>query len=210
MTRAVVLTGGIGSGKSAVAALLAGWGAHVVDADELAKEVVAPGSDGLNAVVAQFGSEVLTAGGALDRLALAEIVFNHAEGLTALEAIVHPRVEQLAAGRLADHGDSPVVVYEVPLPDRAPIFPSEVLAEAAPLVVVVDASEDVRMRRLVARGLSVSQIQARMDAQPTRKEWLSLADVVIDNDAEWEGTGPQVRQLWRRLTGAEPPVGGAG
>jgi dephospho-CoA kinase len=210
MARAVVLTGGIGSGKSAVASVLATWGAHVVDADQLAREVVARGTAGLAAVVAEFGAGVLTEIGDLDRPALADIVFGRPERLAALEAIVHPQVQSLAVQRLADYGDAPVIVYEVPLPETTPAFPNEALADSGPVIVVVDASGEVRTQRLLDRGMSIEQVRARMDAQPPRDEWLSKADVVIDNGADWPATCDQVSRLWQALTGTAPPVGGPG
>ncbi|MFL6288716.1 MAG: dephospho-CoA kinase [Actinomycetes bacterium] len=213
MSRAVVLTGGIGSGKSAVAEVLAEWGAHVVDADQLAREVVAPGTDGFAAVVAEFGPTVVASDGSLDRAALADVVFSQPERLAALEAIVHPRVAALASARLAEKPDAPVLVYEVPLPDRIPAFRVSGTATRAtepPLVVVVDASEEERRRRLLARGLEDVQIASRMAAQPSRDEWLSLADILVDNGGEPGATVQQLRRLWRQLTGAPAPVGPEG
>jgi dephospho-CoA kinase len=210
MTRAIVLTGGIGSGKSVVAEQLAQWGAHVVDADQLARDVVTPGTDGLDAVLAEFGSEVMAADGSLDRAALADIVFSQPERLAVLEAIVHPRVAALAAVRLSEGRGAPLLVYEVPLPGPASDFPAAELGVEAPVVVVVDAPDDVRHRRLLARGLSETQIVARMAAQPSRAEWLAIAQAVIDNGAELASTRKQVGRLWQQLTGAPAPVGPAG
>ena len=210
MSRAVVLTGGIGSGKSAVAEVLAQWGAHVVDADRLAREVVAPGTDGFAAVVAEFGPSVVASDGSLDRAALADVVFSQPERLAALEAIVHPLVERLASARLAENRDAPVLVYEVPLPDRIPAFPASGGESERPLVVVVDASEPERRRRLLERGLGDGQITIRMAAQPSRDEWLSHADWVLDNGGERQATVQQLSRLWQELTGSPAPVGPAG
>ncbi len=132
--RPVVLTGGIGSGKSSVARLLREWGAHVVDADVLAREVVAPGSPGLAAVVAEFGAAVLAPDGSLDRAALAERVFADRDRLSRLEAIIHPLVHAAAVEQVSDQRGAVLVVYEVPLPGSSP-FADE------PVVVVVDAPE---------------------------------------------------------------------
>jgi len=210
MAAALILTGGIGSGKSTVAALLAGWGAHVVDADQLAREVVAPGTAGLAEVTRSFGPDVIDAGGALNRTVLAEIVFDDPARLAVLEGIVHPLVERLAAARLADGAAAPMLVYEVPLPDRRAPFPTTVAAQAEPLVVVVDAPAEERHGRLRRRGLSDQQITARMASQPSREQWLAGADVVIDNSGNRDDLRNQVAALWARCTGAEAPVGGDG
>jgi dephospho-CoA kinase len=197
MQRAVVLTGGIGSGKSEVGRLLAARGAHVVDADDLARAVVQPGTAGLAAVQAEFGPGVIDAAGALDRSELAALVFRQPERLAALESIVHPLVEALAVSRLAAGGEAPVVVYEVPLLGRTPEFPDRA---SNPLVVVVDAPDDVRVERLRSRGLSDEQIKARMAAQPHRQTWVAAADRVVDNATDLEHLRAQVDDLWRELT----------
>ena len=207
MARPVILTGGIGSGKSTAAALLSEWGAQVVDADELAREVVAPGSEGLSEVVEEFGTDVLAADGSLDREALAEVVFDDPERLGALEQIVPPLVEALASERLAAGVGAPLLVYEVPLPrGRAP-FPEGVLSAGAALVVVVDVPVEERHRRLAGRGLSGQQITARMASQPSREEWLAAADVVVDNSGDREHLSRQLADLWATYTGREAPVG---
>ena len=198
---ALVVTGGIGSGKSAVGQLLASWGAHVVDADLLAREVVEPGSAGLSAIVDTFGSEVLDDLGALDRAALADRVFGRPDLLTRLEAIVHPLVEQLATQRLGAGDAAEVLVYEVPLPGRSPDFGP---GRGTPVVVVVDAPDDQRRRRLADRGLSPEQITARMDAQPGREEWIALADRLVDNSGDREKLRHQVADLWTDLVGSPP------
>lgn len=207
MARAVILTGGIGSGKSSAAALLSGWGAHVVDADDLAREVVLPGSAGLAEVVDAFGPDVLSGDGSLDRAALAEVVFDAPERRAVLEQIVHPLVEALAAARLAAGADAPLLVYEVPLPrGRAP-FPPSALSAGTPLVVVVDVPVEERHRRLAVRGLSAQQIAARMAAQPSREEWLAPADVVVDNSGDRERLSRQLAEFWARYAGREAAVG---
>ena len=207
MAPALILTGGIGSGKSTVAELLAGWGARVVDADQLAREVVAPGSEGLAEVVAAFGPDVLATDGSLDRAALADCVFDDPVRLAALEAIVHPRVERLAEERLADGAAAPLLVYEVPLPGRRPSFPAGAADSEDPLVVVVDVPAEERHRRLRVRGLSDQQIAARMASQPSREEWLAGADVVIDNSGDAHHLRRQVAELWARCTGSTAAVG---
>jgi dephospho-CoA kinase len=208
MRRGVVLTGGIGSGKSEVGRLWTSWGAHVVDADRLAREVVEPGSEALSEVLAEFGPHVLALDGSLDRSALAERVFGDPQRLAQLEAIIHPRVELAAKQRLAQGGEAALLVYEVPLPDRVAPFGDQA---GEVLVVVVDAPDEVRRARLRTRGLSDAQISARMASQPTREEWLAEADHVIDNEGDRQHLAGQAASLWVTLTGDSPPVavGGA-
>lgn len=201
----MVLTGGIGSGKSEVGRLWASWGAHVVDADRLAREVVAPGSDALADVAAAFGDMVLGSDGSLDRTALAESVFGDQQRLAQLEAIIHPRVAVAATQRLAAGGAAALVVYEVPLLDRPSPFADVVGLEGKPRVVVVDAPEELRRARLRERGLSDAQITARMASQPTRAEWLASADHVIDNGGDRQQLTRQAAALWATLTGDGSP-----
>lgn len=197
----MVLTGGIGSGKSVVGRLLSRWGALVVDADQLAREVVAPGTPGLAAVVAEFGDEVLGDDGALDRAAMAEIVFHDPARLAALEAIVHPLVQRAAEARFADAAAGTVQVYEVPVPDKR-------TPRAGEWTLVVVAPREVRRQRLLARGLSDEQITARMARQPDEQGWRDLADRVIDNGGDLDFLAAQVRQVWQELTGQDAPSAG--
>lgn len=199
----VVLTGGIGSGKSSVGRLLAAWGAFLVDADQLAREVVAPGTDGLDEIVALLGQGVVAGDGSLDRAAMAEMVFADADLLSQVEAIIHPRVLRAGVEAFARAPEGAVRVYEVPLPGRSP-FTDE------PLVVVVDASDAARRVRLADRGVSDSQISARMRHQPTRADWLGLADRVVDNSGSADDLATGVADLWREITGREPPVSADG
>jgi dephospho-CoA kinase len=198
--RPLVLTGGIGSGKSTVGSLLSSWGAYLVDADQLARDVVAPGTEGRAAVESLLGPEVVAPDGSLDRAAIAELVFADAGLLSAVEQIIHPLVHAAGQMLFAEAPEDSVRVYEVPLPGRSPFTET-------PLVVVVDAPDDIRRQRLLARGMSDDQITARMQSQPSRTEWLALADVVIDNSGSASELGHHVATLWRRVTGADPPVG---
>jgi dephospho-CoA kinase len=192
----VALTGGIGSGKSEVERLLAEHGAAVVDADQLAREVVEPGTPGLAAVIAEFGEPVLTADGGLDRSALAALVFADDGARHRLEAIVHPLVGSRAADLLdqAERDGREVIVYSVPL------LVENGLGAGFDLVVVVDASDEVRLDRLVRlRGMSDADAGARMAAQAGRRERLAAADAVISNDGSRADLAAQVDALWAEL-----------
>ncbi|MET7301962.1 dephospho-CoA kinase [Embleya sp. NPDC005575] len=192
----VGLTGGIGAGKSEVARRLAELGAVVIDSDRIAREVVAPGTPGLAAVVAEFGEGVLLPDGSLDRPGLGRIVFGSPERLAALNAIVHPLVGARAAELTAAAGEDAVLVNDVPL------LAENDLAKLYDLVVVVDAAPETQLDRLVRlRGMPEADAIARMGAQASRAERLAVADVVIDNDGPLSALEPQVLALWERLTG---------
>ncbi len=189
----VGLTGGIGAGKSAVARLLADHGALVIDADELAREVVAPGTPGLRAVVEEFGSHLLGADGALDRAALGAVVFADPGARRRLEAITHPLVGAQAARRMADAPDDAVVVYDVPLLVEAG------LAGAYDLVVVVEAPREVRLARLADRGLPREQAQARMANQASDSARRAVADILVGNGGSLQDLRARVDEVWARL-----------
>ncbi|MFE6387568.1 dephospho-CoA kinase [Nocardiopsis dassonvillei] len=192
----VGLTGGIGSGKSAVAAELAAYGATVVDADAIAREVVEPGTPGLEAVVAEFGDRVLTPDGRLDRPRLGEIVFADEASLNRLNAIVHPLVGERSAQLMEEAVASgvEVVVYDVPL------LVENGLGPLYDLVVVVDAPDAVRVERVTAnRGMPREQVEARIRAQADRDTRLAAADLVVDNSGTREELTERVARLWREL-----------
>lgn len=190
----VGLTGGIGSGKSEVARRLAALGAVVVDADALAREAVAPGSDGLAAVVDAFGTGVLAPDGSLDRGVLGRLVFADEDKRARLEAIVHPYVGRRSAELMAAARDDAVVVYDVPL------LVEKHLESGYDLVVVVEAPEEVRVRRLVEqRGMSGDDARARIAAQATSEQRAAVADVVLDNDGDLASLDAAVDALWGRL-----------
>ncbi|WP_306212175.1 dephospho-CoA kinase [Actinoplanes sp. RD1] len=188
----VGLTGGIGAGKSAVARLLAERGAVIIDADVLAREVVAPGTEGLAAVAGTFGPEVLTPAGELDRPALGTRVFADAEARRALEQIIHPRVRARTAHLTAAAPLDAVVVNDVPL------LVETGLAPTYHLVVVVEADPETRITRLVeTRGMTREQAAARIAAQAGDDERRAAADVVISNSGTLAELETQVARLWR-------------
>jgi dephospho-CoA kinase len=190
----VGLTGGIGSGKSEVARLLAARGAVVVDADALAREAVAPGTPGLAAVVAEFGPGVLAADGSLDRAALGRVVFGDDARLAALEAIVHPYVGRRSAELMAAAAPGDVVVYDVPL------LVEKRLQDGYDVVVVVDAADETRLHRLVTlRGMTEQDARTRMAAQASRADRLAVADMVVANDAGLAELAARVDELWTEL-----------
>ena len=185
------LTGGIGSGKSTVSRLLGERGAVVVDADVIAREVVAPGTPGLAAIVEAFGPTVLAADGSLDRPGLAAVVFADPEARRRLDAIVHPLVRARAGELEAAAPPDAVVVHDVPL-----------LAETGQgasydLVVVVETDPGVRVARLVQRGLRADDARARIAVQATDEQRRAIADVVLDNSGTPEQLTEQVERLWR-------------
>ncbi len=177
----VALTGGIGSGKSQVARLFAEWGAEVVDADDLARAVVAPGSPGLAKTVEAFGAEILKSDGTLDRSKLGSIVFSDSERRKRLEEIVHPLVRQLWLSRLKtleETSAASVIVYTVPL-----FFESKFEYPEIAYVVHVAAPEHLRTSRVTARdGCTAESVRARMKAQLSDEEKNSRSDFVIIND----------------------------
>jgi len=191
----VGLTGGIGAGKSEVTRMLADLGAIVVDADHLAREALAPGSAGLAQVVDSFGAGVLADDGQLHRARLADLVFQDDGARRRLEEIVHPIVASRAGDLLAAAPPGSVVVHDVPL------LVEKDLAGGYDLVVVVEAPEELRLRRVVAsRGLSPDAVRARMAAQASPESRLAVADVVIDNSGSLEDLQAQVGELWTEIT----------
>jgi dephospho-CoA kinase len=189
----VGLTGGIGSGKSVVARRLAELGALVIDADALAREVVAPGTDGLAEVVAAFGPGVLAPDGTLDRSAVASLVFGDDEKRRRLEAIIHPRVRERSTRMIATAPPDAVVVNDVPL------LVESGMASHFDLVIVVFASEEVRRRRLVEhRGMTEDAVQARFAAQATDEQRRAVADVEIVNEGTLDELVATVDAAWEQ------------
>ncbi|MBW8704181.1 Dephospho-CoA kinase [Streptomyces sp. MBT84] len=187
----VGLTGGIGSGKSEVSRLLVECGAVLIDADRIAREVVAPGTPGLAAVADAFGAGVLAPDGSLDRPKLGSVVFADPEKLAVLNAIVHPLVGARSRELEAAAPEDAVVVHDVPL------LAENALAPLYDVVVVVDASPATQLDRLVRlRGMTEEDARARMAAQATRDKRLEIADIVIDNDVDLPRLERSVRDVW--------------
>lgn len=194
------LTGGIASGKTAVAKRLEEHGAIRVDADQLARDVVAPGTPGLAAIAERFGRGMIAPDGSLDRAALGRLIFQDPDARLALNAITHPAIKELSSRRFREAGagdPTAVVVYDVPL-----------LVEASragdyhqfDLTVVVDASEETRVDRLVSlRGLSHDEARHRLRSQASDAERLAIADIVIDSNGTVAETLAQADALWDRV-----------
>ena len=191
----VGLTGGIGSGKSTVARMLEKRGAVVFDADVLARQAVAPGTPGFDRVVERFGPNVLAPGGALDREALASIVFADPAARRDLEAIVHPEVRRMFAEGCEEYeGTGRVVVFS------APLLVETGMHTALQALLVVSTSVETQVERLMReRGLSEAAIRARIAAQLPLEAKAEVADVIIDNEGTTEELEGQVDRVWRDL-----------
>lgn len=190
----VGLTGGIAAGKSEVSRRLAERGAVIIDADTVAREVVAPGTRGLAEITAAFGPEVLDAGGALDRGRLGEIVFADPALLGKLNAIVHPLVAERMLEIERTAPPDAIVVHDVPL------LAENRLAGRYDVVVVVDVAPEVQLDRLTRqRGMPADQARERMDAQASRAERLAIAGIVVDNSGPLAELDRRVDGLWEEL-----------
>lgn len=188
----VGLTGGIGSGKSTVARQLADLGATIVDADQIAREVVEPGTRGFTAIVERFGEDIVGADGGLDRPALGRIVFGDPAALADLEAITHPAIWELTATRMATARRNGVVVHDMP------ILAEKGLSADYHLVVVVDSPVEERVRRLVEdRGMEASDARARIAVQATDAQRHAAADAVLPNTGSRGDLRAAVDALWR-------------
>lgn len=190
----VGLTGGLGAGKSTVARMLADRGAVVVDADELARRAIDPGSPGFHKVVRVFGDDVVAEDGSIDRRALARIVFDDPEARRALESITHPEVFRLLAGEVEGRRDTDdVVVFD------APLIVETGFDAATDVLVVVTLDPALQLERVVARGMDRAEAEARIAAQASPEEREARADEVVRNDGDLEDLERRVAALWERL-----------
>ena len=182
------LTGGIGSGKSTVAKRLVELGATEIDADLLAREVVAPGTEGLEAVAGRFGEDLVNADGSLDRALLAQRAFSSEENRKALETILHPLIQRLSRERISQAAG--LVVYTIPLlVETDSTLPFD-------KIVTVSAPEDVRVERLVqSRGMTETEAKARIAAQASDEQREAIADFVINADCTKEELFAQVDRI---------------
>jgi dephospho-CoA kinase len=188
----IALTGGIGSGKTAVGEILANFGAVVIDSDQLARQVVERGTPGFDQIVAQFGDEILK-NGDLDRAALASLIFTDPKKRFELEQITHPLIRQEFAKIIKSLPEDAIVVNQIPL-----------LVESKhdykfDYIVTVSTSEEIRLARLLKRGLTKDQITKRIQAQATDSEREVIADLIIKNEKSQEELFTQVEKLWELL-----------
>ncbi|MFG1797206.1 dephospho-CoA kinase [Nocardia sp. NPDC049149] len=185
------LTGGMGAGKSTVARVLADLGAVIIDSDVIAREVVAPGTEGLAALVEAFGTDILAADGGLDRPALAAKAFGDDAALQKLNSITHPLVGKRTAELIAAAPQDAIVVQDIPL------LVENGLAPLMNLVLIVDVDAEIRLRRLVeSRGVAESDARARMAKQATDEQRRAVADVLLDNSGPPELVEAAVRRVW--------------
>lgn len=195
--RRIGLTGGIGSGKSTVAAMLEARGAVIIDADAIARELVEPGQPALDALVREFGTTILQLDGSLSRASLASLAFRDPEATDRLNAIMHPLIAEESRRRMDAAPVDAVIVYDMPLLVETG---QQSLVDA---VVVVDVPEEVQVERAVGlRGLEEQDVRRRIGLQSTRENRRAVADIVIDNSGSRDETEAQVERLWRSLQGA--------
>jgi dephospho-CoA kinase len=195
----IALTGGIGGGKSTVAARFAELGATIIDADAIAREVVMAGTSGLAALVERFGPGILTADGVLDRPKLAKIVFGDDAALADLNGIVHPRIRERMTELLAQVATDGVVVHDIPL-----LVEGDLTEAAYDAVVVVETPMELRLERLERRGLAREDALSRMAHQASDAERAAIATVVLDNGGSLESLHAQVDAAWQQIVGPPP------
>lgn len=195
----VGLTGGIGAGKSTVSIMLADRGAAIVDADLIARDLQAPGNPLLDVMAERFGRHIIDDNGALDRAAVARIVFNDKDALADLNGIVHPAMQAEIQRQIDEHRETDrVVVLDFPLLGENP-------RKGLAATIVVDIPVDVAVQRLVAqRGMDIDDARARINSQVSREERLERATHVIDNRGDHDELIAQVDALWEQLLALPP------
>ena len=193
--RVVGLTGGIGTGKSTVAAMLGELGAFVIDCDGLGRQVIEPGGRAYAGVIERFGREIVRDDGHIDRGALAAIVFRDESQLVALNAISHPAIDAEIADRIAAAPADTIVVL-----DMAVLVETDLGAGQYDTVVVVEAPLDVRMERLARRGMTEDDVRARIGSQATDEQRRAVADFVGDNSVDIDSLRREVARLWSMLS----------
>jgi dephospho-CoA kinase len=199
--RTIGLTGGIASGKSTVAKMLADMGAHIVDADQIAREVVQPGHPAFDEIVATFGKEVLGEDGNIARKKLAAVVFDDHDKRRALNAITHPRIAAATQEKLVELGQSgaPVAIYE------AALLVENKIHLGLDGLIVVSVDEPTQVKRVMERDeLDEAAAHKRIHAQAPLAEKLEVADFVIDTSKDLANTKKQVEDVWRRIEAGEP------
>ena len=190
----VGLTGGIGAGKSTVSSLLAERGAAIVDADQIAKDLQAPGSPLLATMAERFGAHIIDDRGALDRAAVAKIVFSDEAALKDLNGIVHPAMQAEIQSQIDAHqGTDRVVVLDFPLLGENP-------RKGLAATIVVDIAHELAVERAVARGMDAADVRNRINSQITREERRAIATHVIDNGGDLDELTAQVEETWAELS----------
>lgn len=200
----VGLTGNIGSGKSTVSRRLAQLGAQVIDADLVARDVVAPGTEGLARIISEFGTEVLNEKGELDRAGMASIVFKNAEARARLESIIHPEVNRVVDSCISEYRKGrrspPALVIEVPL------LIESGMDSMVDEIWVVTTDPESQVKRVMARsGLSREDVLKRIKAQMSQEEKCRYAHRIIDNSGPLENTHSQVDSIWNQITRKNDP-----
>ncbi|MFN6119401.1 MAG: dephospho-CoA kinase [Actinomycetes bacterium] len=194
----VGMTGGIGSGKSTVAALLAGRGAVIVDVDALGRVVIAPGGRAQAAVIAEFGDAIVDDGGHIDRAALARQVFGRPDELARLSAISHPAINAELADVLDAQASDAIVVLDMAILVESTLGRGDP-AHSYSKVVVVEAPEELRVARAVARGMAEADVRARIASQATDEQRRAVADAVVVNDGDLAALEARVADLWQTI-----------
>lgn len=195
--KVIGLTGGIGSGKSTATDYLISRGFHVLDADQIAREIVLPGSEMLIQLASAFGRGIILEDGSLDRKKLGEIVFSDPEKKTTLDALMHTSILELIRERILqfrEEGENKVIFIDAPL-----LFETG-LNKSVSEIWLIDVDDEIRIKRIMARdGLNREEIEKRISAQMTREEKQSLADVILDNTGDQEALYQQIEQLLKKI-----------